>query len=145
MSFPRSFLAAHAWPHRLGLCLLLLAVVLRGVVPTGYMPKQGDQGYALAFCLPSGQSLPPEMAQDWAALLGEDATAHSDQATTSATCPFCVMLQAALTPAPVALVTPLSLGHFRPLLLPALHPALAQTFIRGPPVGPRAPPFLLPA
>ncbi|KVX04776.1 DUF2946 family protein [Alcaligenes sp. DN25] len=145
MNFPRTFLAATHWPHRLGLCLLLLAVVLRGMVPAGYMPKQTDQGYALAFCLPSGQSLPPEMIQHWAALLGEDTTSHSDEATTSATCPFCVMLQAALTPAPIAIVTPLSLGQFRPLLLPPLSPALAQAFIRGPPVGQRAPPSLLPA
>lgn len=145
MNFPRTFLAATHWPHRLGLCLLLLAVVLRGMVPAGYMPKQTDQGYALAFCLPSGQSLPPEMVQHWAALLGEDTTSHSDEATTSATCPFCVMLQAALTPAPLAVVTPLSLGHSRPFLLPPLNPALAQAFIRGPPVGPRAPPAFLPA
>ena len=145
MNFPRPFPAATCWPHRLGLCLLLLAVVLRAIVPAGYMPTQNDQGYALAFCLPSGQSLPPDMVQHWAALLGEDTANHSDKATTSATCPFCVMLQAALTPAPVAVATPLSLGHFRPFLLPPLDPALAQAFIRGPPVGQRAPPLLLPA
>ncbi|MDV2116272.1 DUF2946 family protein [Alcaligenes faecalis] len=144
MNFQRPFLAATRWPHRLGLGLLLLAVVLRGIVPAGYMPTQSDQGYALAFCLPSGQNLPPEMVQHWAALLGEDTADHSDQATTSATCPFCVMLQAALTPAPVAVITPLSLGHFRPFLLPPLDPALVQAFIRGPPVGQRAPPSLLP-
>ena len=145
MNFPHPFPAATCWPHRLGLCLLLLAVVLRAIVPAGYMPTQNDQGYALAFCLPSGQSLPPDMVQHWAALLGEDTADHSDKATTSATCPFCVMLQAALTPAPVAVATPLSLGHFRPFLLPPLDPALAQAFIRGPPVGQRAPPLLLPA
>ncbi len=145
MNSMRTFLAATNWPPRLGLCLLLLALVLRGIVPAGYMPKQTDQGYALAFCLPSGQSLPPEMVRHWAALLGDDATSHSDEATTSATCPFCLMLQAALTPAPVAILTPLSVGQFRPFLLPPLNPALAQAFIRGPPVGQRAPPAFLPA
>lgn len=145
MNFSRPYLVATHRPQRLGLCLLLLAVVLRGIVPVGYMPKQTDQGYALVFCLPSGQRLPPELVRHWAALLGDDLAEHSDKATTSATCPFFVMLQAALTPAPVAVLSPLSTGHLRPSLLPPLNPAQAQAFIRGPPVGQRAPPAPLPA
>ena len=144
MNFPRTVFAATNWPHRWGLYLLLLAVVLRGMVPVGYMPKQSEQGYALEFCLPSGQALPPEMVRHWAALLGDEPASHSEEATTSASCPFCVMLQAALSPAPLTFPTPLTIGHFRPFLLPPLNPALAQAFIRGPPVGQRAPPAFLP-
>lgn len=144
MSRPRTILSAASWPRRLGLGLLLLAVLLRGIVPTGYMPKQTEHGYALTFCLPAGQALSPEAARQWAALMGEDPAAHHDEATTSATCPFAMMLQAALTPAPVAPLSPLHSGRFRLLLLPVLDPPLVQPFIRGPPVGPRAPPGLLP-
>lgn len=145
MSCPRTLPTAASWPSRLGLCLLLLAVMLRGIVPAGYMPKQTEQGYALTFCLPAGQALSPDAARQWAALMGEDPAAHHDKATTSATCPFATLLQAALTPAPVAPLSPLHSGRFRPLLLPTLNPILVQAFIRGPPVGQRAPPAPLPA
>lgn len=145
MSSPRPSLDAASWPRRLGLCLLLLGLMLRGVVPAGYMPRQTEQGYALTFCLPAGQAMSPEAARQWAALMGEDPVQHQDEATTSATCPFAMMLQAALSPAPLAALPPLHSGRFRPLLLPVLEPIPDQAFIRGPPVGQRAPPSLLPA
>ncbi|HRL22329.1 MAG TPA: hypothetical protein PLG97_05820 [Alcaligenes sp.] len=145
MSFPCTSSAAAFWPRRLGLCLLLLAVLLRGIVPAGYMPRQTEQGYALTFCLPAGQTLSPEAARQWAALMGEDTDLSHEQATTSATCPFATMLLASLMPAALAPIAPLHSGRFRPLLLPAAKPILDQAFIRGPPVGQRAPPRFLPA
>lgn len=118
-------------PRRLSLSLLALALFVRALVPTGWMPAPADGGLALVPCPTSG---PAPVAPAAMAGHGHHDPAAPDKAehqAASETCPFGAMAgaTAALPPAPALFVD-------APAALPATSSPRA--------LAPRAPPRLRP-
>ncbi|AOB32212.1 hypothetical protein AKI39_18055 [Bordetella sp. H567] len=150
-----------AWGTRTLLCLLLLAVSLRAMIPVGYMPdtaalRQGVMRIGL--CTSTGmvtvmQVLPGGAAQDLHTLgpdthLDRDGAVHGidggpdhdgSHHAAGAECPFWAAAHLAVDLPPAAImpllaaVRDLPVRFTAPAALPPLPPA-------GPPLGSRAPP-----
>lgn len=124
---------------RLVLWLALLALLLRALVPAGYMPDARALGagrFEVTLCTAAGA--PPALSATLTALK-DGKPAH--EAQTGAQCPFGLLAQ--LTPAPAFSLDPLPLAA-NPL--PAVfqaQPRLPATTAQGPPLGSRAPPRLV--
>lgn len=122
------------------LWLALLALTLRALVPTGYMPDARalhDGRLEVTFCSAAGDLSTLSLA------LGEkpaDKSAH-DAAETGAQCPFGLLAHVA--PAPVPGVTPIALPASRAALPPPAYRAWPALAAHGPPLGSRAPPSLV--
>lgn len=126
------------------LYLLLFALLLRGLIPIGYMPAPNallDQHLFITFCLAPGSS----SAANFSALsswLDGDGDSQSNTTTTGSDCLFSLVSHQPLG-APV-------LPGLRVLLLAIFsrpapvfeNTALPVFSARGPPLGSRAPPFL---
>lgn len=127
--------------HALGvLWALLLALVLRGFVPPGYMPDTGalEKGrVALTLCTAAGT-----VSTVFLSLTGEreDASRHGEQAASGMDCPYGLLTHVA-SALPLPDLAPLPLRLALPSA-PAFHPpqALPPLPAQGPPLGSRAPP-----
>ena len=121
---------------RLVLWLALMALLLRALVPAGYMPdtRALDAGrFEVTFCTAAGA---PAALSAALSTLKDGKPAHDAQ--TGAQCPFGLL--AHLTPAPAFSLNPLSLpADTTPTAQPA-QPPLPATVAHGPPLGSRAPP-----
>jgi len=125
------------------LSVLMLAMVLRGLVPAGYMPdlEAGRQGNPLfAFCSPDSSGIPDALSALWSDI---DAGTDSDGGAMAGSCAFCVLGKLAMdVPETGALsVVPVSFAA-RPVTA-ASNVALPVPAPRGPPLGSRAPPFFI--
>lgn len=119
------------------LWLALLALTLRALVPTGYMPDARalhDGRLEVTFCSASGDLSTLSLA------LGKTSTDKSahDAAETGAQCPFGLLAHVA--PAPVPGITPILLPASRAAPPPPAYRALPALAAQGPPLGSRAPP-----
>lgn len=131
---------ANNWRVRIALGLLFLALVIRGSIPAGYMPDVSalnDGRFAITFCITPGTA-----PQSLASLFGDE-NSYSDDALTANDCPFGLLsyqalalpLSSAINALPVVFLA-LQAFSFNNTALPVLG-------ARGPPLGSRAPPFLL--
>lgn len=134
---------ANSWRARGVFCLLLLALVVRGLIPVGYMPDTGalrDGRIVITFCITpgNGASTMPAML---AGLLDDD-NSHSEDVLAGNDCPFSLLSHQALDlPVLPGLRALLVAGFSAPTRTfdNAVLPVLGA---RGPPLGPRAPPFI---
>jgi len=124
------------------LFVLVFAMVLRGVVPAGYMPDPdpGRHGNPLfAFCVPdNGGGIPDALAAFWA-----DVDTGTDTSTAMASCAFCVLGQLAMDIPETGDLAVASVFFFSRPVAAARNPALPVHGPRGPPLGSRAPPFFI--
>ncbi|NYT61032.1 DUF2946 domain-containing protein [Alcaligenaceae bacterium] len=122
-------------------CLILLALMIRSIIPVGYMPDTTalrDGRIIITFCITPGNALAVP-----AVLAGLFATDDQQPETVLAgnECPFSLISHQALGVPVLPAVRVLPVGIFsRPL--PAFdNTALPTGEARGPPLGSRAPPF----
>lgn len=131
---------ANSWRIRSALCLLFLALLVRGLIPVGYMPDANalkDGRFAITFCITPGTTAPV-----LASLLGDE-NPYSDNVKTANDCPFGLLsnqvlalpLFSAIQALPVVFIS-VQAFSFNNTALPVLG-------ARGPPLGSRAPPALL--
>jgi hypothetical protein len=127
------------------LCVMLLALSLRALVPAGFMPDAGalrDGRLEMTFCTSAGDiktiTVDTHRGHDGAPA-PDGAPNHQSQ---SNDCPFSVLSTLPAMPsmalAPVGL--PLLLSSVQPVLRAAPLPVFLS---QGPPLGSRAPPFHL--
>ncbi|MDH0736434.1 DUF2946 family protein [Achromobacter spanius] len=138
--FTRLFRFRSAVRARGVLWLALLALTLRALVPTGYMPDAAalhEGRLEVTFCSAAGELSTLDLVLDKRAPGGP--TPH-DAAETGAQCPFGLLAHVA--PAPTPTVTPILLPIGRPAPPAATYRALPPLAAHGPPLGSRAPPFL---
>jgi len=151
MSVRRPFRLPAGLHARVVLCLLVLTVGFRSLIPTGFMPDHTamrDGRFQLALCSSAGGA----SAITVALTAPQDATphdvashhgaSHGDSSTATDTCPYWTVAHLALDlPPPPALP---ALAATRAVPAPILPrrtlPALPA---QGPPLGSRAPPSLL--
>lgn len=125
------------------LWLAFLALLLRALVPAGYMPDARalhDGRIEVTFCSAAGDlsTFKIALSPDGNADAG---TGEHRSADTGAQCPFGLL--AHVTPAPTPYLAPLALAVSRRLPPPApAHQALPAQPAQGPPLGSRAPPDL---
>lgn len=121
------------------LWLAFLALLLRALVPTGYMPNARalhDGRFEVTFCSAAGDlstfkiALTPD---------GKRGDAGHSSADTGAQCPFGLL--AHVTPAPAAQTSPLALAVRHAIPFPPARVALPVQPAHGPPLGSRAPPL----
>ncbi|MCZ8409810.1 DUF2946 family protein [Achromobacter dolens] len=116
------------------LWLAFLALLLRALVPTGYMPDARalhDGRLEVTFCSAAGDLSTLKIA------LSPDGK-HGG-ADTGAQCPFGLL--AHVTPAPAAQTAPLALAISRAAPFPPASVATPVQPAQGPPLGSRAPPL----
>ncbi|MYZ43931.1 DUF2946 family protein [Schauerella aestuarii] len=130
--------ASRPYLHRL-LCLLVLAFVVRALIPTGFMPR-ADPAHggemALSLCTAAGDMV--TMKVD----MGRSAPDAPDPQHASADCAFNMLSHQALTLPPwpaVIMSAPQARNVAPPVIRQAALPALPAA---GPPLGSRAPPPL---
>ncbi|WP_336234923.1 DUF2946 family protein [Achromobacter dolens] len=121
------------------LWLAFLALLLRALVPTGYMPDARalhDGRLEVTFCSAAGDlsTLKIALSPD-----GKHGGAGNSGADTGAQCPFGLL--AHVTPAPAAQTTPLALAISRAAPFPPASVATPVQPAQGPPLGSRAPPL----
>lgn len=120
------------------LWLAFLALLLRAVVPAGYMPDARalhDGRLEVTFCSAAGDLTTVKIALSSD---GKSGGGHSS-ADTGAQCPFGLL--AHVTPAPAAQTAPLALAVSRAAPFPPAHVAAPVQPAQGPPLGSRAPPL----
>ncbi len=120
------------------LWLAFLALLLRALVPTGYMPDARalhDGRLEVTFCSAAGDLTTVKIALSFD---GKSGGGHSS-ADTGAQCPFGLL--AHVTPAPAAQTAPLALAVSRAAPFPPAHVAAPVQPAQGPPLGSRAPPL----
>ncbi len=120
------------------LWLAFLALLLRALVPTGYMPDARalhDGRLEVTFCSAAGDLTTFKIALSSD---GKSGGGHSS-ADTGAQCPFGLL--AHVTPAPAAQTAPLVLAVSRAAPFPPAHVAAPVQPAQGPPLGSRAPPL----
>lgn len=125
-------LSASRSGHRLLLVLALCALVLRGLIPAGYMPASGpDYSAAITFCVQGEPAL-----ANWA---GHAPESGSDEHTVHPACLFGqAQAQNVLPPSPLPVWAPVFLPvHTWTAAASPVWPAPAHT---GPALGARAPP-----
>lgn len=121
------------------LWLAFLAILLRALVPTGYMPDSRalhDGRLEVTFCSAAGDlsTLKIALSPD-----GKRGGAGHSSADTGAQCPFGLL--AHVTPAPAAQTAPLALAVSRAAPFPPARVAVPVQPAQGPPLGSRAPPL----
>lgn len=121
------------------LWLAFLAILLRALVPTGYMPDAHalhDGRLEVTFCSAAGDlsTLKIALSPD-----GKRGGAGHSSADTGAQCPFGLL--AHVTPAPAAQTAPLALAVSRAAPFPPARVAVPVQPAQGPPLGSRAPPL----
>ena len=121
------------------LWLAFLAILLRALVPTGYMPDARalhDGRLEVTFCSAAGDlsTLKIALSPD-----GKRGGAGHSSADTGAQCPFGLL--AHVTPAPAAQTAPLALAVSRAAPFPPARVAVPVQPAQGPPLGSRAPPL----
>ncbi|HUH58894.1 MAG TPA: DUF2946 family protein [Candidimonas sp.] len=130
--------------HAFGvLASLMLALVLRAVIPIGYMPHTGalrDGRIQITFCTTAGNGAAVPMVL--AGLFAED-DEHSENALSGTDCPYGVLSLLAIGLPSAALPLPPHAGASTPAAHAFDNAALPPSPARGPPIGSRAPPFLL--
>lgn len=122
------------------LWLAFLAILLRALVPTGYMPDARalhDGRLEVTFCSAAGDlsTLKIALSPD-----GKRGGAGHSSADTGAQCPFGLL--AHVTPAPAAQTAPLALAVSRAAPFPPARVAVPVQPAQGPPLGSRAPPLV---
>ncbi|WP_287813108.1 DUF2946 family protein [Achromobacter sp.] len=120
------------------LWLAFLALLLRALVPTGYMPDARalhDGRLEVTFCSAAGDLTTVKIALSSD---GKSGGGHSS-ADTGAQCPFGLL--AHVTPAPAAQTAPLAPAVSRAAPFPPAHVAAPVQPAQGPPLGSRAPPL----
>ncbi|MEB6660308.1 DUF2946 family protein [Achromobacter ruhlandii] len=131
------------------LWLAFLALLLRAVVPAGYMPDTRalhDGRIEVTFCSAAGDlstlrlALAPAGKGDAGAGKGDAGAGAHSNADTGAQCPFGLL--AHVTPASASPTTPLALASGRPAPAASAPLALPVQPAQGPPLGSRAPPRL---
>lgn len=129
--------------HALGvLVTLMLALVLRAVIPIGYMPHTGalrDGRIQITFCTTAGNGAAVPMTL--AGLFAED-DEHSENALSGTDCPYGVLSVLAVDLPFAALALPHHAGASTPAAHAFDNAALPPSPARGPPLGSRAPPKL---
>jgi hypothetical protein len=151
-----------SWRH-LGLVGVLLALLLRFAIPTGYM-LAGDGSLAIVPC-PSAGAVPSQPAEiaahpmpmahgdhamamahgDHAMLMGHGGhepgpPAHDPERQPDSTCPYAAVSAPLLPPQPPVLAQPVPIGFAEPPLPVAAHRAVAT--LAAPPPPSRGPPDL---
>lgn len=124
------------------LWLAFLALLLRALVPAGYMPDTRalhDGRIEVTFCSAAGDLSTLRLALSPDGKGNAGAGTHSN-ADTGAQCPFGLL--AHVTPAPASHTTPLALASGRPAPAAPTPLALPVQPAQGPPLGSRAPPRL---
>lgn len=119
------------------LWLAFLALLLRALVPAGYMPDARalhDGRLEVTFCSAAG-----DLSTFKIALPPDGKTGEHRGADTGAQCPFGLL--AHVTPAPTPCVAPLALAVGRIAPPAPARPALPAQPAHGPPLGSRAPPL----
>jgi hypothetical protein len=114
--------------QRTGWLLLFLAVLVRAMLPQGFMPVASSEGIRVALCTGSGPSF---------MVLGRDGKLHQEEPEQKSTpCPYALAAGAADLPPP--LVLPLAPEALRNQTLPALAAArlTAWRALRPPARGP---------
>ncbi|MGE8658085.1 MAG: DUF2946 family protein [Achromobacter sp.] len=122
------------------LWLAFLALLLRAVVPSGYMPDARalhDGRVEVTFCSAAGDLSTLRLALSPGGKGDAGSGAHTN-ADTGAQCPFGLL--AHVTPAPASHATPLALTGDRPAPTAPAPQALPVQPAQGPPLGSRAPP-----
>ncbi|MGE0012535.1 MAG: hypothetical protein AB7S62_09900 [Azoarcus sp.] len=126
------------------LCLLLLAMVLRGMVPAGYMPNLGEKQHGdalLTFCShdPRG-GIPDALLALWADVDLEPDPGDSDMSHSSA---FCVLGQLTMDLPETGSLDAVAVFFQAQPVLPVTFFFLPLQGPRGPPLGSRAPPSFI--
>ena len=124
------------------LWLAFLALLLRALVPAGYMPDARalhDGRIEVTFCSAAGDLSTFKIALSQDGKPG-DGTGEHRSAETGAQCPFGLL--AHVTPAPTPYVAPLALAVSRIAPPAPARPALPAQPAQGPPLGSRAPPIV---
>lgn len=120
------------------LLVLVLALMMRGMIPSGYMPNTNaayDSRAVITLCTGSNMLTIPLTE-----LLGN--APHSQDALTGADCPFSLFSHEALNLPPLS-AAPMRVIAASSILIPAIsNTALPTSGSRGPPLGSRAPPLL---
>lgn len=111
--------------------LLLCAMVLRGIIPAGWMPDTASSGPGLVICTADGlhRASPVDSPH------GHDPASHHDNTL----CPFAATAQLATSQAPEQLAVASLTGFFHPLLSQGLS---LRATTREHSHAPRAPPSL---
>lgn len=129
-------LAAQLW-----LWPLLFVLVMRALIPAGYMPSQTAQDHGLGFdlCVGSDRST-REIFANWL-----DQNPEPDQGSVEGTslCAFCILASLSSDLPPVGAVASAPFLSLILLLLPEGTPVAKQGWAAGPALGPRAPPAML--
>lgn len=133
---------ANSWRAYGALYLLLLALVVRGLIPVGYMPDTGalrDGRILITLCITSGNgtSTIPEMLADLLA----DGTSHPEDVLAGNDCPFSLLSHQALDVLVLPRLQALLVASFSALTRTFDNTVLPVLGARGPPLGSRAPPF----
>lgn len=133
---------ANSWRAHSVLGLLLLALVVRGLIPIGYMPDTNalrNGRVVISFCIApgSGISTLPMMLAD---LLVNDSS-HPEDVLAGSGCPFSLLSHQALDVPVLPALRVLLVAGFSALTRTFDNTVLPVLDARGPPLGPRAPPF----
>lgn len=119
------------------MCMLALVMVFRALVPTGFMPEQQallDGKFAMTFCTADGVLSTMEI---------DIGTKKSTHAHAGADCLFGMVAHQTFDIPPTSALVPLASIAFAHPLLPSLNRSLPPLPALGPPLGSRAPPYLL--
>jgi hypothetical protein len=125
--------------RRFTLCLMMLALSLRALVPAGFMPDAGalrDGRLEMTFCTSAGGFKTFAVAGHGAATSSSDGE-HTRQA---ADCPFNILTSLAAMPSMAPALAGLPLLAW-PVLLAPHRAAQPLAPAQGPPLGSRAPPI----
>ncbi|AYD66334.1 DUF2946 domain-containing protein [Achromobacter spanius] len=126
---------------RVVLWLALLALTLRALVPTGYMPDTRalhEGRFEVTFCSAAGELSTLDLKLESPR---NDGSARHDATETGAQCPFGLLAHVA--PAPTPTVSPIVVPTGRPAPPAIAYRALPPLAAHGPPLGSRAPPSLV--
>lgn len=130
---------ANSWRIRGVICFLFLALLVRGLIPIGYMPDANalrDGRFAITFCISPGAVTPSLNT------LLDDANPYPNDVLTANDCPFSLVSHQALALPPLLAIRVLQVAIFSAPMLSFNNIALPVSGARGPPLGQRAPPFL---
>lgn len=130
------------------LSVLLFAMVLRGMVPAGYMPNSaaGLEGESLfAFCTPQAHGkTPAALLALWADVdIAANADTGPDTRAMEASCAFCVLGQLDMGLPEIGVLSVASVRFFSHPVIALRNFSLPPSGVRGPPLGSRAPPFFI--
>lgn len=126
------------WRARGVLCLLWLALVVRSVIPIGYMPDTSalrDGRIVITFCTAQGT-----VPATFASLFGDN-NPHPTDILSGNDCPFCSLSHEALNLPVLSALRALPVAIFSVRAFTFNNTALPVLGARGPPLGSRAPPF----